>query len=155
MAPEWPESPGDPVDPALAPLIEAGEGERIRRNAGPTIPHTDDERRDIHRSGDHLSFLLDGDDGILPLEQREDASQRLGDIAPATDLHAQQVGDNFGVGLGSKIHKGIEQEPQFGSVLDDAVVDDGDSPGGIEMRMGIRFGDSAVGGPPGVSDCDS
>jgi len=27
MAPEWPESPDDPVDPALAPLIEAGEGE--------------------------------------------------------------------------------------------------------------------------------
>lgn len=27
MAPEWPESPGDPVDPALVPLIEAGEGE--------------------------------------------------------------------------------------------------------------------------------
>jgi hypothetical protein len=27
MAPEWPEGPDDPVDPALAPLIEAGEGE--------------------------------------------------------------------------------------------------------------------------------
>jgi hypothetical protein len=27
MAPEWPESPDDPVDPSLAPLIEAGEGE--------------------------------------------------------------------------------------------------------------------------------
>jgi hypothetical protein len=27
MAPEWPETPDDPVDPALAPLIEAGEGE--------------------------------------------------------------------------------------------------------------------------------
>ena len=27
MAPEWPETPGDKVDPALAPLIEAGEGE--------------------------------------------------------------------------------------------------------------------------------
>jgi hypothetical protein len=27
MAPEWPETPGDTVDPALAPLIEAGEGE--------------------------------------------------------------------------------------------------------------------------------
>ncbi|WP_156027765.1 hypothetical protein [Candidatus Solirubrobacter pratensis] len=27
MAPEWPESPDDPVDPALAPLIESGEGE--------------------------------------------------------------------------------------------------------------------------------
>jgi len=27
MAPDWPETPDDPVDPALAPLIEAGEGE--------------------------------------------------------------------------------------------------------------------------------
>ena len=27
MAREWPETPDDPVDPALAPLIEAGEGE--------------------------------------------------------------------------------------------------------------------------------
>jgi hypothetical protein len=27
MAPEWPTDPDDPVDPALAPLIEAGEGE--------------------------------------------------------------------------------------------------------------------------------
>ena len=27
MAPEWPETPDDKVDPALAPLIEAGEGE--------------------------------------------------------------------------------------------------------------------------------
>lgn len=26
MPPEWPEGPDDPVDPALAPLIEAGEG---------------------------------------------------------------------------------------------------------------------------------
>jgi hypothetical protein len=27
MAPKWPETPDDTVDPALAPLIEAGEGE--------------------------------------------------------------------------------------------------------------------------------
>ena len=27
MARDWPETPDDPVDPALAPLIEAGEGE--------------------------------------------------------------------------------------------------------------------------------
>ena len=27
MAPEWPETPDDKVDPALAPLIDAGEGE--------------------------------------------------------------------------------------------------------------------------------
>lgn len=27
MAPEWPETPDDKVDPALEPLIEAGEGE--------------------------------------------------------------------------------------------------------------------------------
>jgi len=27
MPPEWPEGPDDPVDPALAPLLESGEGE--------------------------------------------------------------------------------------------------------------------------------
>jgi hypothetical protein len=27
MARDWPQTPDDPVDPALAPLIEAGEGE--------------------------------------------------------------------------------------------------------------------------------
>lgn len=27
MTPEWPNDPDDPVDPALEPLIEAGEGE--------------------------------------------------------------------------------------------------------------------------------
>ena len=27
MAPRWPEYPDDPVDPAMEPLIEAGEGE--------------------------------------------------------------------------------------------------------------------------------
>ena len=27
MARDWPEAPDDPVDPALAPLIEAGEGD--------------------------------------------------------------------------------------------------------------------------------
>ena len=27
MASDWPEGPDDPVDPALAPLIESGEGE--------------------------------------------------------------------------------------------------------------------------------
>jgi hypothetical protein len=28
MTPTWPENPDDPVDPAVAPLIEAGEGEQ-------------------------------------------------------------------------------------------------------------------------------
>ena len=27
MTPEWPTDPDDPVDPALQPLVEAGEGE--------------------------------------------------------------------------------------------------------------------------------
>ena len=27
MARDWPQTPDDPVDPALAPLLEAGEGE--------------------------------------------------------------------------------------------------------------------------------
>ena len=40
-------------------------------------------------------------------------------------------------------------------VVDDAVVDDGDSVGGVGLGVGIGLGDFAVGGPAGVSNADS
>jgi hypothetical protein len=51
MAPEWPESPDDAVDPALAPLIEAGEGESegFELAEADLIEHT--EHGDDHGTG--------------------------------------------------------------------------------------------------------
>ena len=41
---------------------------------------------------------------------------------------------------------------QRGEVLDDAVVDDGDPAGVVQVRVGVGVGRAAVGGPAGVPD---
>jgi hypothetical protein len=40
-------------------------------------------------------------------------------------------------------------------IFDDAVVDDGDFAGLVEVRMGIFIGGRAVGGPAGVADAEA
>jgi hypothetical protein len=70
MAPEWPETPGDKVDPALAPLIEAGEGESEGFELAEDALIENTEHGDLHGTGritsDALDELLeedfDGDD---------------------------------------------------------------------------------------------
>ena len=67
MAPEWPETPDDKVDPALAPLIEAGEGESegfelaesdLIENTEHGDQHTTDP---IMRDGSGFDDLLEDD----------------------------------------------------------------------------------------------
>ena len=69
MAREWPETPDDPVDPALAPLIEAGEGEAEGFELAESdliehAEHGDDHGTDpITRDGfDYLDDNFDFDD---------------------------------------------------------------------------------------------
>lgn len=69
MAREWPETPDDPVDPALAPLIEAGEGESegFELAEADLIEHGDQHGTEpIMREGAGFDDLLeddfDGDD---------------------------------------------------------------------------------------------
>src|SRR6185436_4937560 len=42
--------------------------------------------------------------------------------------------------------------PELAVVLDDPVVHDGDTPGAVEVRMGVCIGGPAVGRPPRVGD---
>jgi hypothetical protein len=72
MAPEWPETPDDTVDPALAPLIEAGEGESegfdlaeadlIEHAAHGDLHNTTPILRDGAGFDDLLEDDFDGDD---------------------------------------------------------------------------------------------
>ena len=72
MPREWPETPDDPVDPALAPLIEAGEGESegFELAQADLIEHaehgdqhgTDPIMRDGAAFDDLLEDDFDGDD---------------------------------------------------------------------------------------------
>ena len=81
MTPEWPTDPDDPVDPALAPLIEAGEGESegFEEAEGELIEHA--RHDDQHGSEpDHAgtrrastsSRSLDVDYGESDEEEKED-----------------------------------------------------------------------------------
>ena len=44
---------------------------------------------------------------------------------------------------------------QWREVLDDAVVDDGELPGGVPMRVGVAISGPAVRGPAGVPESGS
>jgi hypothetical protein len=61
MAPEWPETPDDRVDPALAPLLEAGEGESEGFDLA-YAEHGDRHTMDpIMRGGAEFDDLLEDD----------------------------------------------------------------------------------------------
>ena len=64
MAPEWPETPDDRVDPALAPPVEAGEGfELAEADLMEYAQHGDAPiMRDADAFDDLLQDDFDGDD---------------------------------------------------------------------------------------------
>ena len=64
-----------------------------------------------------------------------------------------QVGDHLGVGLGGEHGAVVDQLLlERDVVLDDAVDDDVDAVGGVEVRVGVLLGDPAVGRPARVAD---
>jgi len=68
-------------------------------------------------------------------------------------MFSDQMGENFGVGGGLERVPGLG-EPLFEAleILDDPVVNDGDSSGLIQVRVGILVRRRAVRGPAGVPD---
>jgi hypothetical protein len=64
-----------------------------------------------------------------------------------------QMRDHLGVGLAGEVGARVGQAvAQLHVVLDDAVQDDVDAVGGVEVRVRVGLGDTAVGGPAGVAD---
>ena len=68
-------------------------------------------------------------------------------------LTGDQVDGDLGVGVTGELDAcGFQFGAHGGVVLDDAVVDDHDLPGGVAVRMGIAIGRPAVGRPAGVPE---
>jgi hypothetical protein len=64
-----------------------------------------------------------------------------------------EVGDDFGVGLGDELVAFFnELALEVEVVFDDAVVDDDDAAGAVAVGVGVFFGGASVGGPAGVAD---
>ena len=71
------------------------------------------------------------------------------------ELVLDEVGDDFGVGLGDEL---VAAGDEFGFegevVLHDAVVHDDERAGAVAVGVGVLLGGAAVGGPAGVADAE-
>ena len=123
------------------------------------LAQADDRRRPVAR-GNNLVGLVGRDD-----RDREHAGQQLHrlanrffqrnlvPVAVGAEVLLDQVGDDFGVGLGAELVAFVDQLLlQADIVLDDAVVHDDDLAGAVAMRMSVLFGGTAVRGPASVAD---
>ena len=122
------------------------------------VAEADYRRRSVARGNDLVRFVS-GDHG-----QRKNAGELLHRLAnrifqrrPMTvgrlRILFDQVGNDFGVGLGGELVAFLDELfLQAKIVLDDAVVHDDDLAGAVAVRMGVFFRGTAVGGPAGVSN---
>lgn len=118
------------------------------------LADADDQRRVAAGGDDAVGGVgVHGEQRERAVEAAADRAHGVDQVGPGGDLGGQQVRDDLGVGLGGEPDAGVLQlgaEP--GEVLDDAVVDDGDPAGLVEVRVGVTVGGRAVRGPPGVTE---
>ena len=87
----------------------------------------------------------------LTVQAREDGRNRKANVALVGVFN--QVGDHFGVHVGGEgVSLRFQLPLQFGVVLNDPVVDDGDLAVLIHVGMGVQVGWRTMGGPPRVGD---
>ena len=112
-----------------------------------------DGQRAAAAGADHevVLALEDDGEGKGAAQSLQRFAHRLGRRHAAVEIGGDQVGDDFGVGLGGEPGAGRYQFlAQFAEVLDDAVMDQRHPLGGV--RVGIALGRRAVGRPAGVAD---
>ena len=115
-----------------------------------------DERRSVAGDGDLTGNIgTDARDGPGALEARAGVAQGGDEVASARTVPRilDEVRDDLGVGLGGElVTGGHELGPEVAEVLDDAVVDDGDAPRAVAVRVGVAVGRRSVGRPARVRD---
>ncbi len=134
-------------------------GERRQRNRIGADEHralavADGERRALARADQEI-VLAGKQEGERKraAQPRQRRFHRLDRRRAALHLLADQMGDDFGVGLGDEFGAlGLQLAAQLDEILDDAVVHDRELFGGV--RMGVVLGRTAVGRPAGVADAD-
>ena len=80
-------------------------------------------------------------------------AEGLGEAHARGELPFEHVGNDFAVCLGGAgMAFDCELLAELAVVLDDAVVDDGDGAGAVEVGMGIVLDRGAMGCPAGMAD---
>ena len=119
------------------------------------LADTDDERT-AEASGDDLVGFVGRENahGVGSASAGERLAGGIENRAPVVAHRlADEMGNDFGVGFRLEGATGGDQSGfEFLVVFDDAVVDDGDTSGPVEVRVGVALGGFAMGGPAGVAD---
>ena len=116
------------------------------------LSQTDHQRALASRAHDSTRIPLPEDaDGVGPGEVGEGPARGPLDVRVLLQILLDQVGDDFGVGLGAKdVPFGDKLLLEGQVVLDDPVVDDHQIAGAVRMRMGVLLGGPTVRRPAGV-----
>ena len=133
------------------------------------VPRVPEDRRDVRGEEDSVRSHRDDQRRAAVLHAQEhprrvgaDDAERIGAVKrgrrtarrcfePLARVLLDQVGHDLRVRLGAEpVAVALEQLPEVGVILDDAVVDDGDRARAVAMRMGVLVGGFAVGRPAGV-----
>ena len=95
------------------------------------------------------------DQAVRTLYSAQHPVDRLLQADVVRRLGGDHMGERLGVGLANQRDTAVgEGVPELLGVLDDAVMHDRDTPGGVGVRVGIDVARLAVGGPPGMADAD-
>ncbi len=135
---------------------EAEDGRDVRGQEGGITVHPHEQGGDA--SGGHDQVGLVGShhgQGEGPPHPGQGRPHGTGQsvLGPVDQCRLDQVGQHLGVGLRLEPVPGGDQlVGQLHMVLDDAVVDQGQSGRAVHVGMGVALGRTAVGGPPGVAD---
>ena len=145
-----------------------GVGDDGRNVAGEEVlalAEADDQRRAAARAEQVAGqILVHQGDGVGAVHLARGTRQWPGRPAPGwrcrfgralVEVIADEVGQHLGVGLREEtVALALEAVPEGGVVLDDAVVDQGDLAGLVQVGMGVDVAGQAMRGPAGVADAE-
>jgi hypothetical protein len=115
------------------------------------VAHAHHQRALLAGAHEHLRLVgRHRHEGVVAAKVVVREPHRLHEVA--LEVVGDQVGHHLGVGLGGEV-RAVGEQPvaEVGPVLDDPVEHDVHALGGVPVRVGVRLGHAAVGGPARVA----
>ena len=109
------------------------------------------------RAATRVPGVLGADQGDAEgaLDLLEGGAHAVHQVARFGMEEPDQLHQRLGVGLGPELDPlSFEVGAHRGVILDDAVVDQGEAAGRVDMGVGVAVGGGPVGGPAGMGDAD-
>ena len=130
------------------------ERDHVGCNIGTGFAHADYDRGILAGHGDHAGLVSAHGGQTIGTDHVGASLAHGGHQVVRLDISLfDQMREDLGIGLALKVvAAALQLFAQLGEVLDDAVVDDGDTTVAAGVGVSVNDGGLAVGGPTGVAD---